>query len=48
VVEVGVEVVELVAKGRIVRLHCEASVDRKLVLDGEAVVSVPARRTVKG
>src|SRR5437588_11120538 len=38
VVQVGVEVVELVAKGRIVRLHCEASVDGKLVLDGEAVV----------
>jgi 3-hydroxybutyryl-CoA dehydratase len=43
VVEVIVEVVELTPKGRIARLHCEASVDRKLVLDGEAVVSVPGR-----
>ena len=43
-VEVVVEVVELVPKGRIVRLHCDARVDGKLVLDGEAVVSVPARR----
>jgi len=44
VVEVTVEVIELAEKGRIVRLHCDASVDGKLVLDGEAVVSVPARR----
>src|SRR4029078_8078713 len=43
VVEVAVEVAELTAKGRIVRLHGEATVDGKLVLDGEAVVSVPAR-----
>jgi 3-hydroxybutyryl-CoA dehydratase len=43
VVEVIVEVVELTPKGRFARLHCEASVDRKLVLDGEAVVSVPGR-----
>jgi 3-hydroxybutyryl-CoA dehydratase len=47
VVEVTVEVVELVAKGRIVRLHCEARVDGKLVLDGEAMVSVPGRRAAK-
>ena len=46
VVEVVVEVVELIEKGRIVRLHCDATVDGKLVLDGEAVVSVPAR--IKG
>jgi hypothetical protein len=26
-----------------VRLHCEASVDGKTVLDGEAIVSVPGR-----
>jgi 3-hydroxybutyryl-CoA dehydratase len=45
VVEVLVEVVELIPKGRIVRLHCDATVDGKLVLDGDAVVSVPARRT---
>jgi 3-hydroxybutyryl-CoA dehydratase len=43
VVEVVVEVVELTSKGRIVGLHCEARVDGKLVLDGEAVVSVPGR-----
>jgi 3-hydroxybutyryl-CoA dehydratase len=48
VVEVIVEVVELTAQGRIVRLHCEASVDGKLVLDGDAVVSVPARPAAKG
>jgi len=43
VVTVTVEVVELVAEGRRVRLACEALVDGKVVLDGEAVVSVPAR-----
>jgi 3-hydroxybutyryl-CoA dehydratase len=43
VVTVTVEVVELVAPGRKVRLACEAAVDGRLVLDGEAVVSVPAR-----
>lgn len=43
VVTVVVEVVELVAEGRKVRLHCEASVDGKTVLDGEATVSVPGR-----
>src|SRR5690349_23201770 len=48
VVEVIVEVVELTPKGRTVRLSCEASVDGKLVLDGEAVVSVPARPAPKG
>jgi hypothetical protein len=36
-------VIELVPKGRQVRLHCEALVDNGLVLDGEAIVSVPAR-----
>jgi 3-hydroxybutyryl-CoA dehydratase len=36
-------VVKLTPKGRIVDLHCEARVDGKLVLDGEAVVSVPGR-----
>jgi 3-hydroxybutyryl-CoA dehydratase len=44
VVEVAVEVVELIPKGRIVHLHCDATVDGKLVLDGDAVVSVPTRR----
>jgi 3-hydroxybutyryl-CoA dehydratase len=43
VVDVTVEVVELVPKGRKVRLACEARVDGRLVLDGEATVSVPAR-----
>jgi 3-hydroxybutyryl-CoA dehydratase len=44
VVEVVVEVVALTPKGRVVRLNCEARVDGRLVLDGEAIVSVPARR----
>ncbi len=44
VVTVVVEVVELVPDGRRVRLHCEALVDGKVVLDGEAVVSVPGRK----
>ena len=43
VVAVTVEVVELVEKGRRARLHCEATVDGKVVLDGEAWVSVPHR-----
>ena len=43
VVTVVVEVAELIPKGRRVRLACEALVDGKAVLDGEAVVSVPAR-----
>jgi len=43
VVSVTVEVVELVAEGRKVRLACEALVDGRVVLDGEAIVSVPPR-----
>jgi 3-hydroxybutyryl-CoA dehydratase len=43
VVTVTVEVAELIQVGRKVRLICEASVDGRTVLDGEAVVSVPAR-----
>jgi 3-hydroxybutyryl-CoA dehydratase len=43
VVTVTVEVVELMPQGRKVRLACEASVDGHVVLDGEALVSVPAR-----
>lgn len=43
VVSVSVEVVELTPEGRKVRLFCEALVDGKTVLDGEAVVSVPPR-----
>lgn len=45
VVAVVVEVVELLPEGRRARLHCEASVDGHVVLDGEAMVSVPGRRT---
>lgn len=43
VVTVVVEVVELVTEGRKARLHCEALVDGKTVLDGEAVISVPGK-----
>jgi 3-hydroxybutyryl-CoA dehydratase len=43
VVTVTVEVIELIAIGRRVRLACEALVDGKAVLDGEAIVTVPAR-----
>src|SRR5437660_7113693 len=43
VVTVTVEVVELVASGRRVKLACEALIDGQVVLDGEAVVSVPSR-----
>ena len=46
VVTVTVELVELVPQGRKVRLSCEARVDGRLVLDGEAVVSVPARAAI--
>lgn len=41
VIDVSVEVVELIEKGRRVRLHCECRVADKLVLDGEGVLSVP-------
>ena len=44
VVTLTVEVVELVATGRRVRLHCEGIVDGKVVVDGEALVTVPSRR----
>lgn len=47
VVTVVVEVVELVQEGRKARLTCEALVDGKVVLDGEAVVTVPARRSLQ-
>lgn len=45
VVTVTVEVVELVSAGRKVRLACEALVDGRVVLDGEAIVSVPPRES---
>ncbi len=44
-VEVSVEVIELLEKGCRARLHCECSVDGKIVLDGEAMVKVPSRTT---
>jgi 3-hydroxybutyryl-CoA dehydratase len=43
VVAVSVEVAELVEKGRRARLHCEATVDGKVVLDGDAWISVPPK-----
>ncbi len=43
VVLISVEVIEKIDKGRRVRLHCECSVDGKVVLDGEALVMAPAR-----
>jgi 3-hydroxybutyryl-CoA dehydratase len=43
VVAISVEVVELVEKGRRVRLHCECAVNGEVVLDGEGVLSVPGR-----
>jgi 3-hydroxybutyryl-CoA dehydratase len=46
VVTISVEVAELVPEGRRVLLRCECLVDNKLVLDGEARVSVPTRRVV--
>ena len=44
VVCVSVEVAEMTETGRRVRLICECVVDGKVVLEGEALVSVPARR----
>ena len=44
VVNVSVEVAEMTDAGRRVRFLCECSVDNKVVLDGEAIVSVPTRR----
>lgn len=41
VVDVSVEVIELVEKGRRVRLQCECWVGDLLVLDGEGLLSVP-------
>ena len=43
VVTVTVVVVELVPDGGKIRLACEAHVDGRIVLDGEAIVSVPRR-----
>lgn len=41
VVTVTVEVTRLIPEGRKVHLHCEAVVDGKPVLEGEAIVSLP-------
>jgi 3-hydroxybutyryl-CoA dehydratase len=46
VVTISVEVAELVPEGRRVLLRCECLVDNKVVLDGEARVSVPTRRAM--
>jgi 3-hydroxybutyryl-CoA dehydratase len=42
-VEASVEVVELVAKGRRVKLACRCKVGEILVLEGEAMVKVPGK-----
>jgi len=47
VVDVSVEVVELAAKNRRVRLHCECRVGERVVLDGEGVLSVPPAPRLK-
>jgi 3-hydroxybutyryl-CoA dehydratase len=44
IVAVSVEVAELTEKGRRVRLHCECKVGETVVLDGEGILSVPARK----
>ena len=46
IVTISVEVAEMTEKGRRVRLACECRVEDTIVLDGEAVVSVPERRVV--
>ena len=43
VIDVSVEVAELIAKGRRVRLLCECRVEGQMVLDGEGVLSAPPR-----
>ena len=43
VVLISVEVMEITEKGKRVKLHCECSVDGKVVLDGEATVMVPSK-----
>jgi len=43
-VEASVEVVELIERGNRVRLSCQCSVDGKIVLEGEAMVKLPARQ----
>ena len=48
VVSASVEVVELVEKGRRVKLICRCRVGETLVLEGEALVKVPARSQDQG
>ena len=43
VVAISVEVIELIEKGRRVRLKCECAVEGKVMLDGEGLLSVPGR-----
>ncbi len=47
VVDVSVEVVELMEKGRRVRLKCECRVAGKVILEGEGILSVPPNPTLK-
>ena len=48
IVRASVEVVELVEKGRRVKLICRCRVGDTLVLEGEALVKVPARLQDQG
>ncbi len=48
IVRASVEVVELVEKGRRVKLICRCRVGDTLVLEGEALVKVPARSQDQG
>jgi 3-hydroxybutyryl-CoA dehydratase len=41
IVHVSVEVIELIERGRRVRLKCECRIDDKVVLDGEGLLSLP-------
>ena len=45
VVSILVEVIDLNPEGRRCKLKCEALVDGKVVLDGEALVMVPGRKS---
>jgi 3-hydroxybutyryl-CoA dehydratase len=41
IIDVAVEVIDLTAKGRRVRLRCDCKVGDSVVLDGEGILSVP-------
>ncbi len=47
VIDVSVEVAELTEKGRRVRLKCECRVGDKVVLEGEANLSVPSNPALR-